>query len=102
MSEVTMKLKDRAAILQLRESILHHLSAFDDGDGMLSKDEILQIMHEPASKATLKEMNIDRVFMLALLNMFYQDGTEGFPIQGILELLLNMFYQDGTEGFPIQ
>jgi hypothetical protein len=87
-SQVTVSQRDNNAIHRLKSSLLSHLEAFDDGDGMLSKEEIEQVMHEPESKRLMEEMKVDRVFMLAMLNLFYRNGKDGFPICGILELLL--------------
>ena len=45
-------------------------------------------MHEPDSRRVLKELNVDRAFVLALMKMFDEGGCDGFPIHGILEMLL--------------
>jgi hypothetical protein len=69
--------------------MLQHLEKYDNGDGMLSKEEINAVMHTPESKALLKDLNVDRSFMLAMQRMFAVASNDGgIPITGILEMLL--------------
>jgi hypothetical protein len=89
LARVTAEQKNGHDISMLKDSMLQHLEMYDNGDGMLSKEEIKEVMYTPESKALLKDLNVDRSFMLAMQRMFAVASNDGgIPIMGILEMLL--------------
>jgi hypothetical protein len=89
LAKVTQSQKNLNDFRMLKDTVLQHLQQHDDGDGMLSSSEFESVMHEPESKALLKELNVDRAFMVAMQKMFEASDDEvELPIQGILEMLL--------------
>jgi len=87
-AQVARRRRDDDAIKLLKDTMLIHLKQFDDGDGMISKEEFDEIMSLPASIELLEDLNVDRVFMLALQKMLYTKSTTEIPIKGIMELML--------------
>jgi len=90
-AQVAATERDSKAVMLLKETLLTHLSGFDDGDGMITKDELDSVLFAPASRAMLRELKIDRVFMLALQKMFFSttDDSMTMPIKGVMELMLS-------------
>jgi hypothetical protein len=87
-SAVAQGEKDEAAIQLVKESILVHLKKFDNGDGMISRDELMTVMKDPQSKAVLRGLNVDRLFLLELQSMLYARPDSQVSIKGIMELML--------------
>jgi len=85
--DVTQNEKDFAAARGLKVSMLQHLEKYDDGDGLISKMELEEVMHEPESQAILEELRIDRVFLQAVQRMLYAT-TAQIPIKDAMELML--------------
>merc|ERR1712139_303568 len=63
--------KDDAAIQLVKNSILTNLKRYDNGDGMISHQELMDVMGESQSKAVLKGLNVDRLFVLELQSMLF-------------------------------
>merc|ERR1711933_18065 len=70
-AEVAAKERDSKAVSMLKQSILTFLQKYDDGDGMISQEELESVMNEPEPKAVLASLNVDRVFLLALQKMLH-------------------------------
>jgi len=73
----------------MKESILLHLKKFDDGDGLISKKELDEVMNAPHSMVVLDRLNVDRVFMKALQQMFFKNEDMQIPIKAVMELMLS-------------
>jgi len=87
-AQVARVRRDEEAISLLKDTMLVHLKQFDDGDGMISKDEFDEVMSRADSRKLLETLNVDRVFMLALQKMLYTKTSTSIPIRGIMELML--------------
>jgi hypothetical protein len=87
-STTTAEQRSKHDKARLKDSMLTHLAKFDNGDGMLSNEELLQVMNEPESRSVLMELNVDRTFVLALMKMFSFEDDAGLPIPVIFEMLL--------------
>ena len=87
-SSVTRKEKDEAAVRFVKQSILMELKKFDDGDGMITREELEQVMHDEDSKAVLASLNVDRLFLTELQSALFQKKGERVTISGIIELML--------------
>lgn len=79
---------DDAAIRLMKESILLLLKECDDGDGMISHPELLKVMFNPQSKAALKQLNVDRLFLMELQKMLFPKPDSVVPIKSVMELML--------------
>merc|ERR1712039_162350 len=88
-AEVAEKERDTKAITLLKQSILTHLQKFDDGDGMIAKEELERVMNEPDSRQVLDSLNVDRVFLVALQKMLYIGDRHEVPIRTVMELMLS-------------
>jgi len=86
--EVTKTERNANDISVLKESMLSHLARYDDGDGVLSKEEFGKLMCDPRSKMSLRELNVDTVFMSALSSLFFIPGRNEMPLEGVIELML--------------
>merc|ERR1711924_201956 len=87
-SDVAQSEKDDAAIRLAKESILLDLKKFDDGDGMVTRSELLQVMKDPQSIVVLRGLNVDRLFFIELQQMLFTYEQSTVPIKVIMELLL--------------
>jgi hypothetical protein len=87
-SSVTRKEKDEAAVRFVKQSILMELKKFDDGDGMITREELDKVMHDEHSKAVLASLNVDRLFLTELQSALFQKKGERVTISGIIELML--------------
>jgi hypothetical protein len=79
---------DDAAIRLVKESILVDLRKFDDGNGMMTHDALVQVMCDPQSKAVLKSLNVDRLFLMELQRMLFPKPGSQVPIKNLMELML--------------
>jgi hypothetical protein len=80
--------KEDAAVVVVKQSILQDLKKFDDGDGLITKAELLSVMNNASSKQVLKSLKIDRLFLLELQTMLFPKPDSHVTIRGIMELML--------------
>merc|ERR1719375_1695501 len=70
-SAVAQGERDEAAINLMKETILMDLKQFDNGDGMITRQELMSVMRDPQSKAVLRGLNVDQLFLLELQSMLF-------------------------------
>merc|ERR1719468_813001 len=89
-SSVANAEKDEAAIKLMKESILVELKRFDeDGNGLISPDELEHVMQDPQALETLRNLEIDIQALREMMNMIYQQGqTAEVTIGFIMDLML--------------
>jgi hypothetical protein len=87
-SAVAQGEKDDAAIRLAKESILLDLKKFDNGDNTISKSNLMQVFKDKQSRAVLKSLNIDRLFLLELQQMLFPKDDSVVSIKVIMELML--------------
>lgn len=87
-SAVAQAEKDEAAIKMVKDSILLQLKRFDNGDGMITKDELDKVMNDSTSREVLQQLNVDRLFSLQLQQVLFPKDDSEVPIKGIMELML--------------
>jgi hypothetical protein len=80
--------KSEAAVRLLKETILLELLKFDDGDGLISREELDQVLQDPHSKAALRSLDIDSLFLTELESTLLQMESDRIPIKGVIELML--------------
>jgi len=89
-SSVANAEKDEAAIKMMKESILLELKRFDeDGNGLISPDELHDVMQDPQALHVLTSLEIDINALKEMMNMIYQQGeTAEVTIGFIMDLML--------------
>jgi len=89
-STVATAEKDEAAIKLMKESILLELKRFDDdGDGLISPDELQHVMQDPQALYVLNSLEIDIHTLQDMMNMIYQQqDSKVVTIGVIMELML--------------
>jgi len=88
---VTRSETDEAATKLVQESILVELQKFDDGDGMISREELDTVLQDPHSQDILRSLDIDILFLTELQAALFRGAgktDKRIPIKGILELML--------------
>jgi voltage-gated sodium channel len=87
-SAVGQSEKDDAAISLVKATILMDLKNFDDGDGLISRSELMKVMKDPQSKAVLRGLNVDILFVLELQSMLFPKPDSRVSFRAIMELML--------------
>jgi len=87
-SRVGSEQRDATAIGLVKQELLEDLKEFDGGDGKISQQELLKVMHNPKSKALLKKLNINRLFLLELQKMMFTKPGQQVSIKACLELMV--------------
>jgi voltage-gated sodium channel len=87
-SQVARNEKDEAAIRLVKDSILMDLLKFDDGDGLITHEELMKVMNDRDSKKVLSSLNVDRLFLLELMQNNYTKPDSKMTIKEIMELMI--------------
>jgi len=91
-SKVAQSEQDEAAITAMKETILVELKTFDDdGNCMISKAELEQVMSSPRAISVLRSIEVDTDCLETLKQMLFWNRPDGAEvhIERIMELLLN-------------
>jgi len=76
------------AVALVKQELLGDLRMFEDGEGKISKQSLRQVLESPASKATLKKLKINRLFLTNVANLMFHDTTAAIPVKTIMELMI--------------
>jgi Ca2+-binding EF-hand superfamily protein len=87
-AEVTAAEKEEAEVLFMKKNILVELKKFDDGDGMISEEELNELMTEETSVRVLEALGVDINFLQTLQVMTYEVPEIGVPIPELMEQML--------------
>jgi voltage-gated sodium channel len=87
-SRVGQEERDGVAIGLIKQELLEDLKQFDDGDGKISQHELHEVMCNPNSKALLKRLNINRLFLMELQKMMFPKSSSQVTIKSVLELMI--------------
>jgi hypothetical protein len=87
-SGVAQERKDADTIALVRQEMLADLLKFDGSDGKVSKDEMFQLVEGPKSRALMKKLNINRLFMLQMAALMYPNQNSHVPIRTVLDLMV--------------
>jgi hypothetical protein len=87
-SGVAQERKDADTIALVRQEMLADLLKFDGGDGKVSKDEMFALVQGPKSRALMKKLNINRLFMLQMATLMYPNQNSHVPIRTVLDLMV--------------
>jgi len=87
-SRVGSEQRDSIAIGLVKQELLHAFERFDNGNGKVNQDQLLEVMNEPFSKALLKKLNINRLFLLQLQKVMFVRHDSLVTIKSVLELMV--------------
>jgi len=87
-STVKAEEQSATAIGLLKQELLASLAACDDGDGKISKQELMGLVHAPKSKALFRRLKVNHAFLVELLTELYRKPGMQIPIQDVLELMV--------------
>jgi hypothetical protein len=80
--------KEEAETNIMKDKILHELKQFDDGDGLITEEELNEVMIDPQSVVALERIGVDVSFLQYLQVMTYEDPDAQVPIHDILDQML--------------
>lgn len=83
---VTKDAKDEADIRLMKSTVLARLRAFDNGDGLLTRDEFWEGINESAKD--FAALNIDERFLLQISSVLYPDSKSHIELDRATELML--------------
>merc|ERR1712125_151295 len=87
-SVVSMSEKEESATNIMKEKILYELKQFDDGDGLITEEELNEVMIDPKSVQVLERIGVDVAFLQTLQVMTYENPDATVPIHDILDQML--------------
>merc|ERR1712232_199922 len=87
-STVTTSEKEEAATNLMKETILVELKKFDDGDGLISEEELNELMTDGKSVDVLETLGVDVNFLQTMQVMTYETPETTVPIPDLLEQML--------------
>merc|ERR1719359_543221 len=73
----------------MKQSILRDLKKCDNGDGMLSRKELDKVLKSSQSKAILRSLQIDELFLKELQSMLFVHPDSRVSIQAVMQLMLS-------------
>merc|ERR1712048_1208647 len=87
-SETAKEKESAKDIGVMKQQILARLRKFDDGDGLITQTELLDIIKDPHSKSVLRMLNIDEIFLLQMLKLMYPKPNSAVAIKPLTEVML--------------
>jgi hypothetical protein len=87
-SGVGQERRDADTIALVRQEMLADLLKFSGGDGKISQEEMLALIRGPRSRALMKKLNINRLFMLQMATLMYPNPNSQVPIRTVLNLMV--------------
>merc|ERR1719424_1616106 len=81
--------KDNAARAQVKTTLLGMLKRLDqDNSGVISKDELLDMLEDPDALDVLSELDVDVKHFVQLMDMLYEEEGTELSIPNFMELIL--------------
>jgi voltage-gated sodium channel len=87
-AHVGQERRDADNIGLVRQEILTQLQHLDQGDGNISRLEMMNVLEGNQAKALLKKLNINRLFLTQIATLMYPDDDAKVPIRTVLELMV--------------
>jgi len=87
-SQVRAEERDAMAIGLVKQELLGDLLKFDGGDGGISQQELYTVMNNPNTKALMKKLHIDPIFLFEIQKTLFTSHTAQIPITECLELMI--------------
>jgi hypothetical protein len=79
---------DAQAVGLVKQELLSDLVYYAGDDGKISKEELRKVMNNPKSRALLKKLNINHLFLWELQKLLYQKKDTAVPIKQILDVMI--------------
>jgi hypothetical protein len=73
----------------MKQQLMRKLSEHDDGDGKITQTELIQILHDPESKALLRSLNINRLFLMEMQKLMFPTKESAVSFKPLTEIILN-------------
>jgi len=86
-SNVAAEEKAESAMTLMQHTILKQLHKFEDGDGLITKTELDQVLSDGESQSILRSLSVDRLFLCELEAMLFPSDTSKIPINRVVELM---------------
>lgn len=89
--DVSAQEKETNVKTQMQKTLLVMLQDLDaDNSGMLSKEEVQEVMHLDKAVEIMKDIQVDTQHLLNLTEMIFADELEGLPINVIMNIVLSL------------
>merc|ERR1719446_1160193 len=72
----------------MKQELLEDLLEFGGDDGRISLGELFTVMNHPKSKALLKKLSINRLFLFELQKLLFPKPDVTIPIKAVMDLML--------------
>jgi len=86
--QVGQEQRDATAIGLVKQELLGELTKNDDGDNRISQEELFSVMKNPRSKALMRKLNINSVFLFELQKMMFTKPGQLVGIKQILDVMV--------------
>lgn len=80
--------RDDAAVSFVKHSLLKLLHQFDDGDGLLDRAEVDEVLGSKNARRVFRELNVDELFVTELLTTLFRNEESRVSIPAVMRLLL--------------
>merc|ERR1719454_514990 len=87
-SQITADERDAGDIALVKQELLEDLQEFGGDDNKISKEELYTVMNNPKSKALLKRLKINRLFLTELQKLMFPSPDSQVPIASVLDMML--------------
>lgn len=80
--------RNGGAVALMKQAVVADLNQYIGENGKVTKDQLLTIMNTPKSRAVLRKLNINQLFLLELQKAMFSGGNNSVSIKAIIELML--------------
>jgi hypothetical protein len=87
-SRVGANQRDGDAIALMKQEVIHDLHEYVDENNKVSRDKLREAMSKPETKAVLKQLNINQLFLTELQKAMFAGGNTGVSIKAVTEMML--------------
>jgi hypothetical protein len=87
-SQVGQERRDADCVGLVRQELLQAFKDLGGDSGKVNKIELTDVVDSPSSKALLKKLNINRLFLLQVADLMFPDEETRLPIRTVLELII--------------
>jgi hypothetical protein len=85
----TKREQDEARVVaMMKQQLIHRFQQHDDGDGRINQSELNEILSDPATKALLRNLNINRLFLLEMQKLMFPTKDTAVAFLPLTEIIL--------------
>merc|ERR1712216_380745 len=81
--------KEQIAVDNLQKTVLDELRKFDDGDGLITKDELMKVVRHPGARQVLRSLEVDVNYLKDFGAMLFKEKDTKVPIDDMMQLILD-------------